>query len=314
MLRATRDGFGEAILLAARNNPNLLVLSADSVESLRLTELKKELPQQYLELGVSEQNMAGVAAGLAMLGKTVVIGGFATFNPGRNWEQIRVAICEQNLSVKIVGSHAGLATGADGATHQALEDLALMTVLPNMKVVVPADFQQAKEAILALLQEPGPGYLRLAREPTEDLPSDQTFVFGQAQLLHQGNDATIVACGLMVSLALQVAKELQTFKLNIRVLNMSTVKPLDKKALLAAASETQAIIVAEEHQQTGGLGSLVASYLSQELPTKLALIAVDDVFGESGTKEELFKKYHLTVTKIKEKVLELILKKCSPEL
>ncbi len=313
MLRATRDGFGEAILEAARVNPNLMVLSADSVESLRLAAFKKELPRQYLEMGVSEQNMAGVAAGLAMLGKTVVIGGFATFNPGRNWEQIRVAICEQNLSVKIVGSHAGLATGADGTTHQALEDLALMTVLPNMKVVVPADFQQAKEATLALLQEPGPGYLRLAREATEDLSVSKPFVFGQAQLLHQGNDATIIACGLMVPLALKVAAELQTFNLQIRVLNMSTIKPLDKTATLKAAQETQALVIAEEHQENGGLGSLVATYLSQVRPTRVALVAINDVFGQSGTKTELFQHYQLTTKKIKEKVLALILKKYSAD-
>lgn len=313
MLKATRDGFGEAILLATKENPNLLVLSADSVESLRLTALKEERPNQYLELGVSEQNMAGVAAGLAMLGKTVVIAGFATFNPGRNWEQIRVAICEQNLPVKIVGSHAGLATGADGATHQALEDLALMTVLPNMKVVVPADFQEAKDSTLALLKEPGPGYLRLSREPTENLNLSQPFIFGKAQLLHSGDEATIVACGLMVSLALQVAIELEAFNLQIRVLNMSTVKPLDKAALLQAAQETKAIVVAEEHQENGGLGSLIATYLSQVCPTNLALVAVADAFGQSGTKAELFQHYHLTSKKIKEKILTLIQKKYSIE-
>lgn len=309
MLRATRDGFGEAMLQAVAQDKNLMVMSADSAESLRLGELKEKFPQQYIELGVSEQNMAGVAAGLASLGKTVVMAAFAAFNPGRNWEQIRVSICAQNLNVKVVGSHAGLATGADGGTHQALEDLALTTVLPNMQVVVPADAQEAKEATLAMLSVPGPVYLRLAREPTPLLLTNDHFTWGQARLLTEGTEATIIATGLMVALALEAATDLAKFDLKVRVLNMSTIKPLDGLSVLRAAQETGAIVVAEEAQAIGGLGSLVVTYLAQNEPVPLEFVAVNNRFGQSGTKEELFREYGLTTAAIRAKVLRVIERK-----
>ncbi len=312
MLKATRDGFGEAMVQAAEKDKNLMVLSADSVASLRLEEFKKRFPDQYVEMGVSEQNMAGVAAGLAMIGKTVVMAAFAAFNPGRNWEQIRVSICEQNLNVKIVGGHAGLATGADGGTHQALEDVALMTVLPNMKVLVPADYQEAKEAALAMLAVSGPAYLRLSREPTEGVTkAGDRFVLGQARLLEQGSEGTIVATGLMVEVAAAAAKELAAAGTKIRLLNLSTVKPLDEKSILAAAKETGAMVVVEEGQKIGGVGSIIATFLSEKWPTPLEIVAVNDRFGQSGTKEQLFTQYGLTKEAIKKAVKKAQERKCS---
>jgi transketolase len=310
-LLATRDGFGQTILELGRTRPQLMVLSADLSDSMRLSAFKQELPEQYLELGISEQNMAGVAAGLALLGKTVVITSFAAFNPGRNWEQIRLSICEQNLNVKIVGSHAGLATGADGATHQALEDLALMTVLPRMRVFVPADFAQAQIATEVMLDTPGPVYLRLSREPSAALPTNaQTSNLDQGQVLRLGQAATIVACGLTVELALQAASELEREEaLSVRVLNFATLKPLAGEQLLKAARETGALVTIEEHQRHGGLGSLVASYLSQTWPVPLEIIGVDDAFGTSGTKDELFTRYGLTVAAIKKKVWQALERK-----
>ena len=306
MLKATRDGFGAAILQAAETDPQLMVLSADLSSSLRLDDFKAAYPRQYLELGVSEQNMAGVAAGLAMIGKTVVVTSFAAFNPGRNWEQIRVSICEQNLNVKIVGSHAGLATGPDGATHQALEDIALMSVLPQMKVLTPADYQEAKEATLAMLVEPGPVYLRLSREPTAELALPGRFQLGQARLLRTGTAVTVVALGLMVEIALEAADELAAEGCRVRVLDLSTVKPLDQQTLLRAAQTTGAILVAQEQQTVGGAGSQIATYLSQVCPVPMAFIDTGDQFGQSGTPAELFAAYGLTKEAIKQKVRQLI--------
>lgn len=309
MLKATRDGFGAAMRQAAEKDKNLMVLCADVSESLRLNEFKKQFPEQYLELGVSEQNMIGVAAGLASRGHTVVVSSFATFNPGRNWEQIRVSLCEQKLNVKIVGGHAGLATGPDGATHQALEDIALMSVLPEMKVVAPADYREAKEAALAMLSIDGPVYLRLSREPAAEIEQDGGFQFGQARKLAEGTDATIMTYGLTLPLALQAAKELEDFQFQVRVLNFSTIKPLDEHSLKLAVQETKAIVVVEEAEKIGGLSSMVATYLGENCLAPLEIVAVDNSFGQSGKKGELFDYYGLTVEKIKTQVLRAIERK-----
>ncbi len=309
MLKATRDGFGEAIVKIAAKKPNLMVLSADVSESLRLDDFKKKFPAQYLEVGICEQNMVGVAAGLASLGKTVVITSFAAFNPGRNWEQIRVSLVRQNLDVKIVGSHAGLATGADGATHQALEDLALTTVLPQMKVLLPADYQEAQAATEAMIESFGPTYLRLSREPSEAIAQPGKFILGKARELKKGKDATIIATGLLVPLALQAASELQKFELEIGVLNFSTLKPLDHESLIKAASQTGALVIAQEALLGGGLDALVTTYLSQTQPVPIEILAVEDQFGQSGKADELFAHYQLTTTSLKEKVLQSLARK-----
>lgn len=306
--RATREGFGEALLDMAPDHPELLVATADLGESLHLTTFQKQFPHQFVEVGVAEQNLIGVCSGVAMNGRTAVATSFATFNPGRNWEQIRTAVCLQNLNVKIVGSHAGLATGADGATHQALEDIALARVLPNMTVVVPADYLEAQKATHALIGEHlGPAYLRLSRATRAQVTQpDERFLIGKANLMTDGVDATIVACGLMVEIALQTAAKLHEQGLDIRVLNMHTIKPLDHKALLAAASETGALVTIEEHQIYGGLGSAVAEFLSTHQPVPLEIIGVPDAFGESGTPDELFLKHGLTVENLMTAVLRVI--------
>lgn len=311
MLTSTRDGFGRAIAAAAQADMNLMVLSADVSESLALTKLKQQTPRQYLELGVSEQNMAGVAAGLAMLGKTVVMTSYAMFNPGRNWEQIRLSICEQNLNVKIVGSHSGLATGADGGTHQALEDIALMRVLPNMKVIVPADEDQAAAATMAMLKISGPVYLRLAREKGEAVPTvAPPFTFGRGDLLREGSQATIIACGLMVPLALEAAEELHRKNgLDVGVINLSTIKPLDEELLYRELKRTRAAVTVEDHQIIGGLGGAVAEWTARYLPVPIEMVGVNNQFGQTGNVAQLWEHYGLTRAGIKEKVIAVVKRK-----
>jgi transketolase len=301
MSHSIRDGFGDMMVKLGQSHPDLMVLSADLSDSLRLSAFKNQFPHQYLEVGVSEQNLIGVAAGLAMSGKTVVATSFAAFNPGRNWDQIRLSVCEQNLDIKIIGGHAGLATGADGATHQMLEDLALMTVLPRMRVVVPADYQQAQDATAALVTSFGPAYLRLSRAGTTPLPADSAtpFRLGEGQVLRSGSDATIIACGLLVDLALQAATILEdNDHLHVGVINLATLKPLDTDLLTRTAQQTPVIVTAEEHQLTGGLASLVATHLAHTHPTIIESVAVRDTFGTSGSQNELFARYGLTVDAI----------------
>ncbi len=307
MLRSNREGFGAAIAEIVATNPKLMVLSADLSESLQLQTLKQMMPERFVEVGVSEQNMVGVAAGLAMLGKTVVATSFAAFNPGRNWEQIRVSICEQNLDVKIVGSHAGLATGADGATHQALEDLALTTVLPNMKVIAPSDYQEAFLATKAMIAQTGPTYLRLSREKMEDLNQDmQEFKIGEGQILIPDKKVYLISYGMMLPLVLEAAKKLKAkHHLKVGVINMPTIKPLDEQLIMQVAKKSKAIVTVEEHQEIGGLGSLVAMTLAKRCPMPMAMVAVSDSFGQSGSAKELWKHYGLTVDNIVTTVLQM---------
>lgn len=304
---SSRDGFGASILMAAKNNPELMVLSADLSSSLRLGELKKHYPNQYLELGISEQNMAGVAAGLALMGKKVFLTSFAVFNPGRNWEQIRLSICEQNLDVIIVGSHAGLATGADGGTHQALEDLSLTACLPNLKVAAPADYNQAQIITTYLANHHGPAYLRLSRSRSLNFtPLNEQFSWSQGQLLCWGEQVLLVAYGLTCQLALEAARQLHSQGIAASVFNCASIKPLPAKQLLFLAQQTGAVVTIEEHQLNLGLGSMIASLLSRHLPTPMAMLGVADSFGQSGSKEQLFAHYGLTTDNIKKQVITLL--------
>ncbi len=302
-----RNGFGEGLVIAGEENPNVVGLCADLTESTRMEAFKKKFPERFVEVGVAEQNLVTVASGMAHEGKIPFTSSYATFSPGRNWEQIRTTICYNNQPVKIVGSHAGISVGPDGATHQALEDIALMRVLPNMVVVVPADSIEAKKATIAIAKNGKPSYLRLSRDKVPVITTENSpFEIGKAEVLNQGKDVSIIACGQMVYMALQVAKELEEEKISVRVINCHTIKPLDTKTILAAAEETGAIVTAEEHQIAGGLGGAVAEVVSESYPVPIKRIGIEDSFGESGTTAELMKKYSLTKENIKKAVLEVL--------
>ena len=303
----TRDGFGQGLVLAAQANENVVGLCADLTESTRMQEFAEKFPNRYFEIGVAEQNLVTVAAGMAHEGKIPFTSSYATFSPGRNWEQIRTTICYNDVPVKIIGSHAGLSVGPDGATHQALEDIAIMRALPNMIVISPTDSIEARKATEAIARINKPCYLRLSRDKVPVITTESTpFEIGKAEIFHEGNDVTIIATGQMVYKALQVAKELQLHKISVRVINCHTIKPLDNKTILQAAEETGAIITVEEHQITGGLGGAVAELLSQNFPVPLKIIGVEDRFGESGEPNELLEKFGLTKEAIIKAVTQVL--------
>ncbi len=305
---ATRSGFGEGLVEAAKKNKNIVGLCGDLTESTKMDAFAKAYPERFIECGVAEQNMAGVAAGLALTGKIPFMASYAAFSPGRNWGQIRVSVCYQNANVKIVGSHAGLSVGPDGATHQALEDIALTRVLPNMTVVVPCDKEQAKYATLALAAHKGPAYLRLTRSDTPVFTTLKTpFILGKIDTYRKGRDITLIAAGPILYEALYAAELLsQRYKIEARVLNCHTIKPLDAATLTRAARETGAIVIVEEHQIAGGLGSAVAEAVSESTPVPIKRVGVKDSFGESGKSEELMKKYKLTRGEIVQQALKAI--------
>lgn len=295
----SRNGFGEGLVIAGEENPNVVALSADLTESTRIEDFKKKFPDRFIEIGVAEQNLVTVATGMAAVGKIPFVSSYATFSPGRNWEQIRTTICYNNRPVKIVGSHAGISVGPDGATHQALEDMAIMRALPNMTVISPVDSIEAKKATIAMAKLNKPCYLRLSRDKVPVVTSETTpFEIGRGEVFCEGKDVTIIATGQMVYCALKVAKELSTNKISVRVINCHTIKPLDEKLILKAAEETGAIVTVEEHQVTGGLGGAVSELIAQHYPVPLRIVGVQDRFGESGKPSELLEKFHLTESDI----------------
>lgn len=297
--KSTRDGFGEAIVELAAKNRDVIALTANLGESTRLADFRKQFPGQYIECGVAEQNMAGIAAGLALEGKIPFMTSFSAFSPGRNWEQIRVSICYNQANVKIISTHAGLTAGQDGATHQALEDLAITRVIPNLTVICPADFIETKKAIIAAAAHVGPVYIRLGREPLPMITEESTpFKIGQANVLKEGTDLTIIATGLMVHEALLAAEKLIQDSIDVEVINCATIKPLDEKTILESAKKTGLVVTAEEHQVIGGLGGAVAELLSERLPTKMLRVGINDVFGESATTDKLQVKYGCDSTAI----------------
>lgn len=303
----SRNGFGEGLVLAAEENEQVVGLCADLTESTRIQAFAEKFPERFFEVGVAEQNMVTVAAGLALGGKIPFTASYATFSPGRNWEQIRTTICYNDVPVKIIGSHAGVSVGPDGATHQALEDIAMMRALPNMVVISPADSIEARKATQAIARLNQPCYLRLSREKMPVITTEQTpFEIGKAEVFNEGKDATIIATGQMVYRALLTAKRLEKKKLSVRVINCHTIKPLDKDTILKAAKETGAIITAEEHQVTGGLGGAVAELLSQHFPVPVKIIGIEDRFGESGEPNQLLEKYGLTVENITKAVMQVL--------
>ncbi len=338
-----RKGFGEGFLMAGEKDSRVVGLCADLTESTQMHLFKQKFPTRFVEVGVAEQNLASVASGMAAMGKIPFISSYAMFSPGRNWEQIRTTICYNDRKVVVVGSHAGISVGPDGGTHQAIEDIALMRVVPNMTVVVPCDSIEARKATLALALDAKsggtdtPAYIRLSREKSPIITNENTpFVLGKAQVFYDGasmahgeqgatdasgakNTVGIIACGHLLYQALKVAKEFsekngaagantgaKNDSIKIKVLNLATIKPLDKEAILALAKETGAIVTVEEHQVAGGMGSAVAELLARELPTPIEFVGVEDKFGQSGTQEELIKHYGIGEEHIREAVLKVV--------
>lgn len=297
----SRNGFGEGLVLAAEENKNVVGLCADLTESTRMQEFAEKFPDRFFEMGVAEQNLATVASGMAAVGKIPFITSYAMFSPGRNWEQIRTTVCYNDQPVKIIGSHAGISVGPDGATHQALEDMAIMRALPNMIVICPADSIEARKATMAIARTKTPSYLRLSREKVPTITTEQTpFEIGKAEVFYDpatGSgraDAAVIACGQMVYRALLAAEELKKHNISVRVINCHTIKPLDYKTILEATKECRAIVTVEEHQITGGLGGAIAELVSQNYPAPIKIIGVEDRFGESGEPNELLEKFGLT--------------------
>ncbi|MCS7084967.1 MAG: transketolase family protein [Bacteroidia bacterium] len=296
----TRSGFGAALLELGRKNERVVALCADLTASVKMDAFKAEFPERFFQCGVAEANMMGVAAGLALSGFIPFAGTFANFAAGRSYDQIRQSICYTGANVKIAASHAGLTLGEDGATHQILEDVGMMRMLPGMTVVVPCDYNQTRLATLALAERPGPAYLRFGRPPVPNFTpfDDPNFQIGKAQILRRGDDLVIFANGHMVRAALEAARILASEGRNASVVNIHTVKPLDVNGILDAAKNARRVVVVEEHQRFGGLGELVAAVLAQNDPMPVRIVAVEDKFGESGTPEALLVKYGLTPEKI----------------
>lgn len=287
-----RKGFGEGLVEAGRADEQIVALCADLTESTQMEGFKQAYPERFIEIGVAEQNLVTVGSGLAAVGKKPFVTSYAGFSPGRNWEQIRTTICLNERNVKIVGSHAGVSVGLDGATHQMLEDIALMRTLPNMSVVVPADYLEAKKATLALAKTKTPGYLRLAREKTAVFTTLETpFEIGKAQVLVKGSDITIVACGPMVYEALKAAQQLAKLDISVEVINSATIKPLDGETIVASAKKTRRVITLEEAQIAGGLGGAVCEVLSARYPVPVLRMGALDRFGQSGTVDQLWQEY-----------------------
>ena len=289
-----------------RSAGNLVVLDADLSGSTKTSVFAKEFPDRFFNFGVAEQNMMATAAGLASSGKVVFASTFAMFATGRPWEQVRNSLAYNNFNVKIVATHAGVTVGPDGASHQALEDIALMRVIPNMNIIVPCDGPQTRDAINAAFNNKGPFYVRLARCKVATVENKGAFKFGEAQVLRQGADAAIIACGIMVNEALAAADNLAKKGIKAGVINMHTISPLDTKAIIAAARSTKGLVVCEEHSITGGLGSAVCEVVSQNHPTKIARVGVKNRFGQSGEPEELLKEYNLTSLDIEKAVCEIV--------
>jgi transketolase len=300
-LKSTRDGFGHGLAETGKNEPKLVCLNADLTESCRVQEFAQTFPERFFQVGVAEQNMAGIAAGLAIGGKIPFITSFAIFSPGLNWLQIRQAVLA-GLNLKIASSHSGLSNSGDGASHQALEDIALMRVLPNMTVVIPADYNQAIEAVKQIAKINGPCYLRLSKTEVPALTTSQPFNIGQAQQLLENGQVTIVATGNLVHTALEVAQKLEEKKIKTGVINLHTIKPLDEKTILKAAIESKLLVTLEEHQVAGGMGSAIAEYLTSVNPVKILRLGIQDQFGQTGSTSELLEQHELDTTHLVQKI------------
>nr|WP_293845703.1 transketolase family protein [uncultured Arsenicibacter sp.] len=308
----TRSGFGAGILELGRTNPDVVAMTADLAGSLKLEGFIKEFPERYVQCGIAEANMIGVAAGLTIGGKIPFATTFANFATGRVYDQIRQSVCYSNKNVKICASHAGLTLGEDGATHQILEDLGMMKMLPNMTVINPCDFNQTKAATIAIAEHEGPVYLRFGRPVVPIFtPADQKFEIGKAVILNEGPDVSIFATGHLVWEAILAGEKLAEEGIEANIINIHTIKPLDEEAILASVKKTGCAVSAEEHMLNGGLGDSVAQVLARNYPAPLEMIGVHDTFGESGTPAQLMEKYGLTADKIVEAVKKAMQRKAA---
>ncbi|KGP77092.1 transketolase [Desulfosporosinus sp. Tol-M] len=307
---ATRDAYGQALLILGAENPKVVVLDADLSKSTKTADFAKKYPERFFNMGIAEANLLGTAAGLAAAGKIPFASTFAIFAVGRAFEQIRNSIAYPKLNVKIAATHAGITVGEDGGSHQAVEDMAIMRAVPNMVVLVPADGEETRQVILAAAKYNGPVYIRMGRLAVPLLfGEDYHFEIGKANVLQEGTDAAIMANGLMVSTALEAAGELAAEGINVSVVNVASVKPLDEETIVRIAKQTKAVVTAEEHNIIGGLGSAIAEVLGEKLPTPMVRVGIKDLFGESGHPQELLEKYGLTKKDLIKAVHEVIAKK-----
>jgi len=306
-LMATRDAYGKALVKLGEIDPNIVVLDADLSSSTRTGKFAAKFPERFFNLGVAEQNMMGTAAGLATCGKTVFASSFAIFASGRDWEQIRNTICYSNLNVKIVSTHGGISVGEDGSSHQCIEDIALMRTLSNMTVIVPCDGIETEKAVMAVAKIKGPVYVRLGRAKVPViLDENYQFEIGKAKIIQDGKDISLIACGIMVGEAIKAAEILKGENISARVINLSTIKPIDEETIIRAAKETQALVTAEEHQVMGGMGSAVAEVVVKNCPVPMRMVGMQNRFGQSGTPEELMQEYGLTGQNIANQAIALL--------
>lgn len=306
-MKSMRESFGNALLKIGRSEEDVVVVDADLSKSTKTEYFKRTFPSRFVDVGIAEQNLVGVSAGLASTGKNVFASSFAVFETGRAYEVIRNTVCLANLNVKLCATHAGIMTGPDGATHQSIEDIAIMRVLPNISVLVPADSKEAELMTLYLAKHKGPAYLRLVRDDVEELYTDEdVYSFGKASVLKKGDDISIIACGPMVSVSLKAAMKMREEGIEARVINMSTIKPIDVDVIIDCAKETRGIVTVEDHSIIGGLGSAVSEVISENYPVLVKKIGIEDSFGMSGKSDQLYEHYGLTVEKIIKKANEIL--------
>ncbi|MCK6462508.1 MAG: transketolase family protein [Candidatus Pacebacteria bacterium] len=306
----TRFGYGDGLVIAGKENPNVVALCADLTDSTRTSIFKKEFPDRFVEMGIGEQNMASLASGMAAVGKIPFISSYAMFSPGRNWEQVRTTICYNNQNVKIAGAHSGVSVGPDGATHQAIEDIAITRVIPNMVVIAPCDAIEAKKATIAAVKHKGPVYIRFTREKTPVMTTEETpFEIGKAEIYQEGKNVSIIACGPLLYEALKAAKELAKEGIEVEVINNHTVKPMDNDTILKSVKKTGCVVTIEEHQAAGGMGSAISELLSQNFPAPMEIIGVKDRFGESGEPAQLLEAFGLTSKNIIDKAKKVLKRK-----
>ena len=306
----TRSGFGAGLLELGRQDDNVVALCADLTGSLKMNEFKAAFPDRFFQIGVAEANMMGIAAGLTIGGKIPFTGTFANFSTGRVYDQIRQSIAYSNKNVKICASHAGLTLGEDGATHQILEDIGLMRMLPNMSVIVPCDYNQTKAATIAIAKHVGPVYLRFGRPKWPIFTSENhNFEIGKADIIQEGSDVTIIACGHLVWKSIQAVEILKEQGVSVELINLHTIKPFDETTVLQSVMKTRCVVTAEEHQINGGIGDLVAGFLARTHPTPIEMVAVNDQFGESGTPQQLMEKYGIDTPNVVDAALKVLTRK-----